>query len=112
MPQYLLLMYHPAEGPPKEDMAGQHEEWQAFYQSLADDGALVSNSGLQGAEAATTVRVRNGEAQVTDGPFAETKEVLAGYFLVDVKDLDKALEYAARMPNAAYGSVEVRPTWG
>ena len=112
MPQYMLLMYHPAEGPPQENMAEQHQQWQQFHQDLKDAGVLVANNGLQGADAATTVRVRDGETQITDGPFAETKEILAGYFLVDVEDLDTALAYAARVPNATYGSVEVRPLWG
>ena len=112
MPQYLLLMYHPSEGPPKEDMAGQQKQWQQYHQELVDAGALISNAGLSGVDSATTVRVRDGETQITDGPFAETKEVLAGYFLVEADDLDRALGYAARMPASAYGSVEVRPTWG
>jgi len=112
MPQYLLLMYHPAEGPPKDDWADQQKQWTDYHQGLVADGVLVSNTGLQGPEAATTVRVRGGETQVTDGPFAETKEHLAGYFLVDVKDLDAALAYAAQMPASAYGSIEVRPAWG
>jgi hypothetical protein len=112
MPKYMLLMYHPPEGPPAADMAGQHQQWTAFDKELKDDGVFVSNHGLKGAEAATTVRVRAGETQITDGPFAETKEILAGYFVVDVSDLDTALEYAGRMPNVTYGSVEVRPVWG
>ena len=57
------------------------------------------------------MRVRDGETQITDGPFAETKELLAGFFLIEAGDLDTALKYAARMPNSTYGSVEVRPTW-
>jgi hypothetical protein len=112
MPQYMLLMYHPVEGPPKEDWAGQREQWSAYHQRLVDDGVLVSNAGLAGVESATTVRVRDGETQVTDGPFAETKEILAGAILLDVKDLDAALGYAAQNPASAYGSIEVRPLWG
>ncbi len=72
----------------------------------------MANRGLAGAETATTVRVRDAETQITDGPFAETKELLAGYFLIDAPDLDTALEYAAKVPSASYGSVEVRPVWG
>lgn len=112
MPQYALLMYHPLEGPPKEDWQGQRERWAAYHQGLTEDGVLVSNAGLAGADAATTVRVRDGETQVTDGPFAETKEVLAGVFVLDVKDLDAALDYAAKMPASTFGSIEVRPLWG
>jgi hypothetical protein len=113
MPQYLLLMYRPTEGGPgPETMADEHKAWQAFTQDLQDSGALLGNKGLAGIESATTLRVRDGETQVTDGPFAETKEYLAGYFLVEAADLDAALAHAAAMPNAAYGSVEVRPVWG
>ena len=122
MPQYMLLMHQPAEGGPRnaagepitspEAMAEEHQRWVTFTQELKDAGLYVANNGLQGGEAATTVRVRDGETQITDGPFAETKELLAGYFLIDADDLDTALEHAARMPNATYGSVEVRPVWG
>ena len=112
MPQYMLLIYNPAEGgPPPEEMAEQHQRWVRYTQDLKDAGLLVANHGLQGADVATTVRVRDGETQITDGPFAETKELLAGFFLIEAGDLDTALEYAARMPNSTYGSVEVRPTW-
>jgi hypothetical protein len=112
MPQYMLLMYQPVEGPPQENWAEQRQQWQQYVQDLTEAGALVHNNGLAGADAATTVRVRDGETQITDGPFAETKEMLAGYFLVEVDDLDSALKWAARIPSAAYGSVEVRPLWG
>ena len=70
---------------------------------------MVAGDGLQGLETATTVRVRDGESLVTDGPFAETKEMLAGYYLIDVPDLDAALAWAAKIPSVGYGSVEVRP---
>jgi hypothetical protein len=112
MPQYMLLMYHPLEGPPTENWAEQRQQWDTFVKDITDAGVLVHNRGLQGAEAATTVRVRDGETQITDGPFAETKELLAGYFLVDAGDLDTALTWAARIPSVTYGSVEVRPVRG
>ena len=114
MPQYMLLMYHPTGDytPDPDQMAAEHKKWTAYHKSLSDAGVLLSNTGLQGVEAATTVRVRDGETQITDGPFAETKEVLAGYFLIEVADLDTALKYAAGIPSAEYGSVEVRPAWG
>ena len=70
------------------------------------------NQGLAGVDSATTVRVRDGDTQITDGPFAETKEILAGLFLVVAPDLDTALDYAGRIPSVTYGSVEVRPIWG
>ena len=113
MAQFVLLMYQPAEGgPAPEDMADEHKRWMAFAQDLKDAGLYRANNGLRGVEAATTVRVRAGEAQVTDGPFAETKEMLAGYWLIEADELDTALEWAGRMPIAEYGSVEVRPVWG
>ena len=112
MPQYILLMYQPHEGgPAPEDWAEAHARWQQYDQDVKDAGAFVDNRGLGKAETATTVRVRDGESQLTDGPFAETKEFFAGYYLIDVPDLDAALEWAARIPSATYGSVEVRPMW-
>jgi hypothetical protein len=113
MPQYMLLMYQPLEGGPKpEEMAEQHTLWARYAQDLKDAGLLLANNGLGRPDVATTVRVREGETQITDGPFAETKEYLAGYFLIEASDLDSALEWAARIPSATYGSVEVRPMWG
>ncbi len=81
-------------------------------ESLRAAGLLVANGPLEGADAARTVRVRDGEVLLTDGPFAVTKEVLAGYFLLRCADLEEALGAAARMPTARYGSVEVRPMMG
>jgi hypothetical protein len=69
----------------------------------------VGRDALHPGDTATTVRVRDGETQFTDGPFAETKEILGGYYVIEVPDLDTALKYASRMPNITYGSVEVRP---
>src|SRR5262245_33557989 len=112
MPQYMLLMIQPVEGPPQENWAEQSKHWSQFHQDLVDAGVLVANYGLAGADAATTLRVREGETQITDGPFAGTKELLAGVVLVDVPDLDAALGWAARVPSASYGAVEVRPLWG
>jgi hypothetical protein len=112
MPQYALIMYHPPEGPPPGDWQEQKKAWDTFTQELRDAGALVFNQGLAGVDSATTVRVRDGETQITDGPFAETKEILAGLFLVEAPDLDTALDYAGRIPSVTYGSVEVRPIWG
>jgi hypothetical protein len=120
MPQYMLLVYNPVEEDrrrrnrelPPDEMAAEGKRWGDFYNELTDAEVLVANNGLAGTEAATTVRVRDGETQITDGPFAETKELLASYFLIDVPDLDTALGYAARVPSAEYGSVEVRPVWG
>ena len=113
MPEYMLFMYQPVDGgPPTDDWAAAHARWQQFDQDIKDAGAFVHNRGLATTDAATTLRVRDGERQITDGPFAETKEYLAGYYLIDVDDLDAALDWAARIPSVTYGSVEVRPMWG
>jgi hypothetical protein len=80
-----------------------------FTQELQSAGAMVAGDALQPTQTATTVRVRNEETLTTDGPFAETKEQLGGYYLVDVDSLDEALEWAAKIPGARHGSIEVRP---
>jgi hypothetical protein len=104
--QYMLLIYTPVDGTPDQ---AEPAAWGRYSQQLQESGAMVAGSGLQGLETATTVRVRDGESLVTDGPFAETKEMLGGYYLIDVPDLDAALAWAAKVPNVGYGSVEVRP---
>lgn len=81
----------------------------AFATGLVQDGRLVAAEPLQPVHTATTVRVRNGKATFYDGPFAETKELLAGFYLIEARDLNEALEVAARIPPAKYGSIEVRP---
>ncbi|QEC46297.1 YciI family protein [Baekduia soli] len=106
--KYMLLLYVPPEGRDHPDAAGM-EAWFGYTRALQEAGVLVAGDALQGLEAATTVRVRGGETLVADGPFAETKEMLGGYYLIDVPDLDAALAWAAKVPNAPYGSVEVRP---
>jgi hypothetical protein len=112
MPQYMLLIYNPVDSPiTPEQMAELGPRWDAYTKSLTDAGVYVGGDALEGADVATTVRERDGQTQFTDGPFAETKEFLAGYYLVDCPDLDTALDHASRMPNVAYGSVEVRPVW-
>lgn len=83
--------------------------WTAYSAAVAGSGVMVSGNGLQPPSTATTVRVRGGERQVQDGPFSDSKEMLGGYFIIDVPDLDAALDWAARSPAAEYGSVEVRP---
>ena len=104
--QYLLLIYVPTDWTPDP---AERPRWMSYTQELQESGALVAGDALQGLDTATTVRVRDDETLVTDGPFAETKEMLAGYYLVDVPDLDAALGWAARIPSVGYGSVEVRP---
>jgi len=107
--RYLLALYVPAQVP--DDVRPDLDAWFAYSQALTDAGVYVAGDGLQGTETATTVRAPDGEPLVTDGPYAETKEILGGYYLIDVPDLDAALEWAAKVPNATYGAVEVRPVW-
>jgi hypothetical protein len=90
---------------------GMSPEYAEFVKDLAERGVLQGGERLRPTADATTVRVRDGEVLSTDGPFAETKEQLAGYFTVDCKNLDEAIEVAAQIPGAKFGSVEVRPIW-
>lgn len=110
--KYMLLIFsdpaaEPAFGTPEfgQMMAG----YAALNARLRADGIDFSGDGLQGVETATTLRLRDGKVDTMDGPFAETRETLGGYYVIDVPDLDVALRYAAMIPTAAYGSVEVRP---
>jgi len=96
---------------PEEDGEQMAPEYAAFAKEMAERGVLLGGERLRLTTDATTVKVRNGEVLATDGPFAETKEQLAGYFVVDCKDLDEAIEVAAKIPGAQHGSVEVRPIW-
>jgi hypothetical protein len=110
MSKYLLLLYAPDGG--AEDRAerwAEMPEWEKVTESLREAALLISNNALHPVETATTVRVRDGDVEITDGPFAVTKEVLAGYYLLDCADLDEALRQAARLPTVRYGCVEVRP---
>ena len=110
MPQYMLLLYAPeVEEAGERDRWAEMPLWLEVTESLREAGVLVANAPLHPVASATTVRVRAGEAERTDGPFAMTKEILAGYYLLDCADLDEALKHAARLPTARYGSVEVRP---
>ena len=110
--KYMLLIYGdpsagPAQGTPEAE--AEMARWFTYTKELEDDGSLVAGDALHPIDQATTVRVRDGRDVVTDGPFAETKEWLGGYYVIDVPDLDAALERAKRMPNITHGSVEVRP---
>jgi hypothetical protein len=110
MTQYLLLLYAPADD--EVDPAVRWAEmprWQEVTRRLRESGMLLGNNALHPVEAATTVRVRGGERELVDGPFAVTKEILAGYYLLECQDLDAALDAAARLPMAEWGSIEVRP---
>ena len=110
MPQYMLLIYSPAEGGPSpQEMEAEMPRWFQYTQELQDAGVLVAGDALVPADEARTVRVRAGERRVSAGPFAPTAEVLGGYYLIDVADAAAAEEWAARVPNVSYGSIEVRP---
>src|SRR5690348_6248625 len=110
MPQYMMLIYNPVESPlSPEEMAAQSARWGEYTASLQNAGLFVGGDGLQGVDVATTVRVRDGQTQITDGPFAETKEFLAGYYVLEAPDLDTVLAHTDRVPNITYGSVEIRP---
>jgi hypothetical protein len=92
-----------------EDKAAYWGAWRAYAETLRNAGVMAGGSGLEPPSTATTVRLRKGERTVQDGPFADTKEQLGGFIIIDVPDLDTALEWAARCPAAADGTVEVRP---
>ena len=111
--KYMLLMYADESKLPKTREAQQAAApaWYALQQELKAAGVVVSNSGLASVANATTVRVRNDKTLTTDGPFAETHEQLGGYYLLECQDLDEAVRWAAKIPTAKYGSVEVRPQW-
>ena len=110
MPNYMLLLYAPEVGPDEQaEREAQMPLWVQLNESLEEAGMLVANGRLHPVDSATTVRIRGDEPVVTDGPFAETKEMLVGYYLLECADLDEALKQAERIPLARYGSVEVRP---
>jgi hypothetical protein len=110
--KYLLSIYAEEKlwvGMSKSEQETVHREYQAFGQEFA--GAVQGGNALQPTSVAKTVRVRDGKCLITDGPFAETKEQLGGYYLVEAGSLDEAAAMAAKIPGARYGSVEVRPIW-
>lgn len=108
--QYMLLIY-------EDDAArvANMDEWMptcaAYVEAMKKAGIYIAGERLRGAAAATTVRVAEGKTRVVDGPYAEAKEQLGGFHLIDVPDLDAALAWAARCPSASRGTVEVRPVW-
>jgi hypothetical protein len=113
MSQYLLLIYEPKDMRTKGDFEGEGRQMMAEYKTFTDDivrsGHMRAGNALQSVTTATTVRVRDGKLQRTDGPFAETKETLGGYYLVEAASLEEAQKIAARIPGAKLGSIEVRP---
>jgi hypothetical protein len=112
--KYLLMVYGSEQGMralSKESMDQALAAYGAYSEALKKAGVLAGSNRLRPTNSASTVRVADGKTQVLDGPYAETKEQLGGYFLIDVPDLDSALAWAARCPGASHGSVEVRPIW-
>ncbi len=109
--QYLLLIYSAESVEAGLDDGAIMAEYGAFTQGIVQSGAFKSADRLKPVATATTVRVRDGKTLTTDGPFAETREQLGGYYLVEAKDLDEATAIAATVPTAKYGSIEVRPVW-
>jgi hypothetical protein len=93
----------------EEERAAQMQRWDAYTKELVDAGALVSAEGLQSSTAATTLRVQDGERFLTDGPFAETKEQVVGFYVIECGDLDEAVDWAAKLPSAETGVCEIRP---
>ncbi len=112
--QYLLMIYGNeaafAQATP-EQMQATMGAYNAFTNEVKAKQVYLGGNPLQPTSTATSVRVRDGKTLTTDGPFAETKEQLGGYYLVNCKDLDEAIEYAAKIPGAMYGTIEVRPIW-
>ena len=110
--RYLLLIYGAEEGwaaMSPEEQAAEFGGYMKYTQWLRDEGWYEAGEALQATPSATTVRVREGQTMTTDGPFAETKEQLGGFYLVECDDLDQAIEAASRIPGAKYGTIEVRP---
>lgn len=107
--RYMLLVYGDEALLGADERTECYHESAALARSLSDDGVYVDASPLRLVESATSVRVRDGKRLVTDGPFAETREQLGGYYIVDTQNLDEAVAVAARIPGARWGTIEVRP---
>jgi hypothetical protein len=110
--KYLCLIYSDEtlwQNMPKAELDKVFAEYFAFTNDIKGSGHYVNGNNLKPTHAATTVRVRNGKVSTTDGPFAETKEQLGGYYLIEAKDLNEAIHVASRIPGARHGSIEVRP---
>jgi hypothetical protein len=110
--RYMMLIHHDEEAlasAPKQELWA---EFSAFNEALVKAGTgFAAGERLESSAAATTFRVRDGESKVLDGPYADTKEQFAGYFMIDVPDLDEAITWAKRCPSSKYGAIEIRPLW-
>lgn len=109
--KYLLMIYSAEAAASVADEQQMLAAYGAYAGAMAEAGVMVGGERLRPAETATTVRLRDGKTELLNGPYADTREQLGGYFMIDVPDLDAALHWAARCPGAAHGSVEVRPVW-
>jgi hypothetical protein len=113
--QYLFLIYETeapgGAGPDPAEMAAELPLYAAFTREARERNHYLAGEALQPTTTATSVRVRDGSTMVTDGPFAETKEALGGFYLLDCRDIDEAIEMAAKIPSARRGTIEVRPIW-
>ena len=110
--KYMILIYSDEKAfasVPDAQRKGRFEAYTAYTKALREAGVLVDGSRLEGAKAATTIRLQNGRRQVQDGPIADTKEQLGGYYIIDAPNADAALDWAVRCPGASYGGVELRP---
>ena len=107
--QYLLLIYENEAGCQNVDRSKMMDEYGKFTKSIIESGNFKAGDALQPTSTATTVRLKDGKPVTTHGPFAETREALIGYYLIDAKDIDQALGIAARVPSAKMGAIEVRP---
>ena len=112
--QYMLMIFGSEaskQAASKTDMEQMFAAYGAYTQAMKQAGVMKAGDPLQPSSTATTVRVKKGKTEVLNGPYAETKEQLGGYYIIDVPDLDAALSWAARCPGASHGVVEVRPIW-
>ena len=112
--EYMLLIFREEaamQSAKKEDLMQMSAAYMAYTEALKKAGVWIAGDRLHPSPMATTVRVKGGKTEVLNGPYAETKEQLGGYYLIDVPDLDNALSWAARCPGSSYGTMEVRPVW-
>ncbi len=113
--KYVCLIYQDEvalQKMPKEEMGKLSAEYKTFGEAIQKSGKLVTSQGLAPTNTATTVRVRDGKTLTTDGPFVETKEQLGSIYIIEASDLNDAIQFAAKIPSARFGSIEVRPGWG